>query len=72
MYVCNLLKHVICENFHSYIVLIKMFVNSLAVLKQQTLGRADYVHCFQTQLTESCLVFGSAETGDLSLSGFSL
>ena len=49
-----------------------MFVNSLAVLKQQTLGRADYVHCFQTQLTESCLVFGSAETGDLSLSGFSL
>ena len=35
---------------------IKMFANSLAVLNQQTLGRTDHAHCFQTQFTESCLV----------------
>ena len=33
-----------------------MIANSLAILNQQTLGRTDYVHCFQAQLTESCLV----------------
>ena len=27
-------------------VLIKMFTNSLAVLNQQILGRANHVHCF--------------------------
>ena len=35
---------------------IKMFANSLAILNQQTLRRINHVHCFQTQLTESCLV----------------
>ena len=67
---CNLSKHVICEKLlflHSLDVLIKMFANSLAVLNQQTLGRADHVHCFQTQLTESCLGFGSAQTRDSSV-----
>ena len=33
---------------------IKMFPNSLAALDQQILERTDYVHCFQTQLTEIC------------------
>ena len=63
MYVCDLSKHVICEKLpflHSLDALIKMFANSLTVLKQQTLGKTDHVHCFQTQLTKSCLVFGSA------------
>ena len=61
MYVYNLSKHVICEKLsflHSLDVLIKMFTNSLAVLNQQKLGRTDHVHCFQAQLTESCLDFG--------------
>ena len=43
-------------SLHSLDVPIKMFANSLVVLKKQTLGRADHVHCFQTQLTEICLV----------------
>ena len=30
--------------------------DSLAVLNQQSLRRINHVHCFQTQLTESCLV----------------
>ena len=50
---------VICAkppSLHSPDVPIKMFANSLAVLNQQTLGRTDHVHCYQTQLTESCLV----------------
>ena len=77
MQVCNLSKRVICEKLsflHGLDVLIKMFVNSLTVLNQhqQTLGRIDHVHCFQTQLTESCLVFGSAQTRDSSVIGFSL
>ena len=41
---------------HSLDVPMKLFANSLAVLNQQTLGWTDHVHCFQTQLTESCLV----------------
>ena len=40
----------------SFDVQIKMFANSLALLNQQTQGRTDHVHCFQTQLMESCLV----------------
>ena len=44
-----------------------MFANGLAVLSQQTLGRTDHVHCFQAQLTESCLVFGSAKIRDSSV-----
>ena len=50
---------VICAKhtfLHSLGVPIKMFPNSLATLNQQTLGRTFHVHCFQTQLTESCLV----------------
>ena len=77
MQVCNLSKRVICEKLsflHSLDVLIKMLVNSLTVLnqRQKTMGRIDHVHCFQTQLTESCLVFGSAQTRDSSIIGFSL
>ena len=56
-------KHVICEKppfLYSLDVLIKMFANSIAVLNKPTLGRTDHVHCLQGQLTESCLVFGSA------------
>ena len=49
-----------------------MFAKSLAVLSQQTLGRTDHVHCFQAQLTESCLVFGSAKIRDSSVIVFSL
>ena len=41
---------------HSLDVPIKIFANSLAVLNQQTPRRIDHVHCFQTQLMESCLV----------------
>ena len=70
MQVSNLSKHLICEKplfLHNLDVLIKMFANSLAVLSQQTLGRADHVHCFQAQLTESCLVFGSAQIRDSSV-----
>ena len=51
---------VICENpsfLYSLNVPIKMFVNSVAVLTQKTLGSIDHVHCFQTQSTESCLVW---------------
>ena len=47
------------QNLHSYYsldVLIKMLANNLAVLNQQTLERADHVHCFQILLMESCLV----------------
>ena len=40
---------------HSLDVLTKIFTNSLAVLNQQALGRTDYVHCFQAELTESCV-----------------
>ena len=50
---------VICAKYpflHSLDVPIKMFANSLVVLNQQTLVTAYHVHCFQTQLTESCLV----------------
>ena len=50
---------VICAKstfLHRLDVPIKMFDNSLAALNQQTLGRTDHVHCFQTQLTESFLV----------------
>ena len=49
---------VICAKspfLHSLNVPIKMFTNSLAVLNQQTLGTTGHTHCFQTQLTESCL-----------------
>ena len=63
MLVCNLSKHVICEKLpflRDLDVLIKMFGNSLAVLNVQTLGRNYYFQCFQTKLTESYLVFGSA------------
>ena len=38
---------------------IKVFTNSLTVLNQQTLGKTDHVHCFQTWLIESCLVVWS-------------
>ena len=41
---------------YSFDALIKMFANSLTVLNQQTLGKTNQVHCFQTQLTETCLV----------------
>ena len=47
---------VICAKsifLHSLDVPIKIFANSLAILKQQTLGTTDHVHWFQT---ESCLV----------------
>ena len=63
MLVCNLSKHVNCEKLpflHSLDALIQIFANSLAVLNQETMGRTDHVHCFQTHLIESCLVFGSA------------
>ena len=41
---------------NSIYVLIKMFANNFALLNQQTLGRTDHVHCFQTQLMENYLV----------------
>ena len=41
---------------HSLVVPIKMFTNSLAILKQRTMRRTNYVHCFETQLNESCVV----------------
>ena len=50
---------VICAKrslLHSLHVPIKTFTNSLAVLNQQTLRRNYHVLCFQTQLTEKCLV----------------
>ena len=75
MQVCNLLKHVICAKppfLHSLDVLLKMFVNSLAVLNQQTLEITDNVHWFQTQLMESYLVIGSGQTRDLSVVHFSI
>lgn len=56
---------------------ITMFSSSLAVLNhgvikyiiasclnQQTLGRTNYVHCFDTHLTEGCLVFSSGYRRD--------
>ena len=50
---------VICAKpplLHSPDVLIKMFANSIAALNQQTMERTDNDNCYQTQLTESCLV----------------
>ena len=50
---------VICAKppfLRSLYVPIKMSANSLTVLNQQTLGKTDHVHCFQTQMMESCLV----------------
>ena len=41
---------------HSLYVQIKMFPNSLALFNQPTMGRTDHAHCFQIQLTKSCLV----------------
>ena len=32
-----------------------MFPNSLAILNQPALWRTDHIHCFQTQLTKSCM-----------------
>ena len=43
-----------CPFLHSLDVPVKVFANSLAVLNLQKLGRADHVHCFQTQMRESC------------------
>ena len=50
---------VICAKppfLHSLDDLIKMFANSLAVLNPETPRKTDHIPCFQTQLTESCLV----------------
>ena len=41
---------------HSLDVPIRMFANSLAILNQQTLGRTNHVHCFQTQTMKSYLI----------------
>ena len=63
MLVCNLSKHVICKKFpllHSLDALFKIFANSLSALNQKKLGRTDDIYCFQAQLMETCLVFGSA------------
>ena len=57
---------------HGLDVLIKIIASSLTVLNQQTLGMTDHVHCFQTQLTESCRLFGSRESADLSVVSFSI
>ena len=57
---------------HSLDVLIKVFANSLADLNQQTLGRTEHVNCFQTQLTESCLVVCSGQTRHPSVVSFSI
>ena len=67
MQVCNLLKNVICAKplfLHGLDVPLKMFINSLTVLTQQTLGSTDHVHWFQTQSMESYLVVGSGKARD--------
>ena len=47
---------------HSLNVSTKMFANSLTALNQQTLGRANHVHCFQIQLMQSWLVWFWVDT----------
>ena len=52
---CNLYR----TSIHGLDALLKIFTNNLDVLNPQTLGSADHVYWFQTQLMESCLVVGS-------------